>query len=85
MKMAFNADQFKKKKKRAVDPNAPPRPNLLSQDKKLRETTEAFGKLHDLVAKQQAALDDLQSKYNRMQQSVDQLINYLRKNKWVQV
>jgi len=79
--MAFNADQFKKKKKRAVNPDAPPRPNLLSQDKKLRETTEAFGKLHDLVAKQQAALDDLQSKYNRMQQSVDQLINHLRKNK----
>jgi len=79
--MAFNADQFKKKKKRLVDPNAPPRPNLLSQDKKLRETTEAFGKLHDLVAKQQAALDDLQSKYNRMQQSVEQLINYIRKNK----
>jgi transcription termination factor NusB len=79
--MAFNADQFKKKKKLAMDPNAPPRPNLLSQDKKLRETSEAFGKLHDLVAKQQAALDDLQSKYNRMQQSVDQLINYLRKGK----
>ena len=79
--MAFNADQFKKKKKRVVDPNAPPRPNLLSQDKKLRETTEAFGKLHDLVAKQQAAINDLQSKYNRMQQSVDQLINYLRKGK----
>jgi hypothetical protein len=79
--MAFNADQFKKKKKRAVNPDAPPRPNLLSQDKKLRETTEAFGKLHDLVAKQQAALDDLQSKYNRMQQSVDQLINHLRKGR----
>jgi len=79
--MAFNADQFKKKKKRAVNPDAPPRPNLLSQDKKLRETTQAFAKLHDLVAKQQAALDDLQSKYNRMQQSVDQLINYLRKGR----
>jgi len=79
--MAFNPDQFKKKKKRAVDPNAPPRPNLLSQDKKLRETTEAFGKLHDLVVRQQAAIDSLQSKYTSMQQSVDQLINYLRKGR----
>jgi transcription termination factor NusB len=77
----FNPLQFKKKKKRAVDPNAPPRPNLLSQDKKLRETTEAFAKLHDLVARQQAALDELQSKYNRMQQSVDQMLNYLRKGR----
>ena len=79
--MAFNADQFKKKKKRVANPDAPPRPNLLSQDKKLRETTQAFAKLHDLVAKQQVALDDLQSKYNRMQQSVDQVLNYLRKGR----
>ena len=77
----FNPLQFKKKKKRAVNPDAPPRPNLLSQDKKLRETTQAFAKLHDLVAKQQAALDDLQSKYNRMQQSVDQILNFLRKGR----
>jgi len=72
---------FKQKKKRAVDPNAPPRPNLLSQDKKLRETTEAFGKLHDLVATQQTTIDELRSKYSRMQQSMEQLINYVRNKK----
>lgn len=72
---------FKQKKKRAVDPNAPPRPNLLSQDKKLRETTEAFGKLHDLVSSQQATIDELRSKYSRMQQSMEQLINYVRNKK----
>jgi len=77
----FNPLQFKKKKKRAVNPDAPPRPNLLSQDKKLRETTEAFGKLHDLIVKQQDTIAELQSKYTRMQQSVDQLINFVRKNK----
>jgi transcription termination factor NusB len=77
----FNPLQFKKKKKRAVNPDAPPRPNLLSQDKKLRETTEAFAKLHDLVARQQAAIDTLQSKYTSMQQSVDQILNYLRKGR----
>ncbi len=82
MKMAFNPQQFKQKKKRAIDPNAPPRPNLLSQDKKLRETTEAFGKLHDMLAKQQDTIAELQSKYNRMQQSVDQILNFLRKGRW---
>ena len=76
--MAFNADQFKQKKKRPVDPNAPPRPNLLSQDKKLRETTEAFGKLHDLVYRQAEEIESLKSKYISMQQSVEQLINYIR-------
>ena len=77
----FNPKMFKQKKKRAVDPNAPPRPNLLSQDKKLRETTEAFGKLHDLVASQQTTIDELRSKYSRMQQSMEQLINYVRNKK----
>lgn len=79
--MAFNPQQFKQKKKRAVDPNAPPRPNLLSQDKKLRETTEAFSKLHNLVASQQVTIDELRSKYSRMQQSMEQLINYVRNKK----
>ena len=80
MKM-FNPKMFKQKKKRAVDPDAPPRPNLLSQDKKLRETTDAFGKLHDLVSSQQATIDELRSKYSRMQQSMEQLINYVRNKK----
>ena len=77
----FNPKMFKQKKKRAVDPNAPPRPNLLSQDKKLRETTEAFSKLHNLVSSQQATIDELRSKYSRMQQSMEQLINYVRNKK----
>jgi hypothetical protein len=77
----FNPKMFKQKKKREVDPNAPPRPNLLSQDKKLRETTDAFGKLHVMVANQQATIDELKSKYARMQQSMEQLINYVRNKK----
>jgi hypothetical protein len=77
----FNPKMFKQKKKREVDPNAPPRPNLLSQDKKLRETTDAFGKLHVMVANQQATIDELKSKYTRMQQSMEQLINYVRNKK----
>lgn len=31
-------DMYKVKKKRAVDPNAPPRPNLLSHEKVLKDT-----------------------------------------------
>ena len=79
--MAFNPQQFKQKKKRAVDPNAPPRPNLLSQDKKLRETTDAFGKLHDLVRRQAEEIESLKAKYISLQQSVEQLINYVRNKK----
>lgn len=79
--MAFNPDQFKPQKKRAVDPNAPPRPNLLSQDKKLREQTEAVDRLLQLVNRQQVEIENLKTKYTQMQQSVDQILNYLRKGR----
>jgi uncharacterized protein YaaN involved in tellurite resistance len=79
--MAFNPAQFKAKKKRAVDPNAPPRPNLLSQDKKLREQTEAMGRLLQVVERQQHEIENLRVKYQEMQQSVDQILNYLRKGR----
>ena len=77
----FPVSQFKKKKKRAVNPDAPPRPNLLSQDKKLLETTEAFDRLHKLVAKQADEIDSLKTKYENMQASVNQILNYLRKGR----
>jgi len=77
--MAFNPDQFKPKKKRIVDPNAPPRPNLLSQDKKLRETTEAFGKLHNLVSTQANEIARLKNDYKNLQASVEKILNYLSK------
>lgn len=79
--MAFDPRQFKQKKKRPVDPNAPPRPNLLSQDKKLREQTEAIDRLLRIVERQQDQIENLQVKYTQMQQSVDQVLNYLRKGR----
>jgi hypothetical protein len=36
--MANVFDMYATKKKRAVDPNAPPRPNLLSHEKVLKDT-----------------------------------------------
>lgn len=77
----FNPKQFKAKKKRAVDPNAPPRPNLLSHDKKLREQTEAMDRLLRLVEQQQSEIESLRFKYQQMQQSIDQIINVLRRGK----
>ena len=79
--MAYNPAQFKAKKKRAVDPNAPPRPNLLSQDKKLRETAQAFEILQDRVRRQAEEIESLKSKYADMQQSMNQMITFLRKGK----
>ena len=79
--MAFNPKQFKQKKKRAVDPNAPPRPNLLSQDKKLRETTQAFEELQNQFRQQSEEIASLKSKYFDMQSSINQILSYLRRGK----
>lgn len=77
--MAFNPQQFKQKKKRAVDPNAPPRPNLMSHDKTIRESKVEFDRLRDLVNRQADEIASLKNKYNSMQSSVDKILTYLSK------
>jgi DNA-binding transcriptional regulator GbsR (MarR family) len=79
--MAFNPQQFKQKKKREVDPNAPPRPNLMSHDKTIREGQQAFTQLEDRVQKQAEEIARLKSDYANIQQSVAQILNYLRKGR----
>jgi hypothetical protein len=79
--MAFNPAQFKQKKKREVDPNAPPRPNLMSHDKTIREGQEAFARLEDKVLRQAEEIARLKTDYSNMQQSVNHILNYLRKGR----
>lgn len=79
--MAFNPAQFKQKKKREVDPNAPPRPNLMSHDKTIREGQMAFTRLEDRVRDQEEQIRSLKSDYANLQQSVAQILNYLRKGR----
>ncbi len=70
---------FKQKKKREVDPNAPPRPNLMSHDKTIRESRVEFDRLRDLVNQQADEIAALKSKYSNMQSSVDRILSYLSK------
>ena len=79
--MAFNPLQFKQKKKREVDPNAPPRPNLMSHDKTIREGQAAFAQLEDRVQRQAEEISRLKTDYANLQQSVAHILSYLRKNK----
>ena len=81
MTMAFNPNQFNQKKKRAVDPNAPPRPNLMSHDKTIREGQQAFEQLEDRVRRQAEEIETLKNKYTDLQQSVAHVLNYLRKGR----
>jgi hypothetical protein len=75
----FNPKMFKQKKKREVDPNAPPRPNLMSHDKTIRESRIEFDRLRDLVNQQADEITSLKNKYNNMQSSVDRILSYLSK------
>lgn len=70
---------FKQKKKREVDPNAPPRPNLMSHDKTIRESKVEFDRLRDLVNRQADEIASLKNKYQSMQTSVDKILTYLSK------
>jgi hypothetical protein len=79
--MAFDPRQFKQKKKRAVDPDAPPRPNLMSHDKVIREQKDVINALEDRLAKQADEIASLKTKYTDMQQSVNQILNFLRKGR----
>ena len=75
----FNPKMFKQKRKREVDPNAPPRPNLMSHDKTIRESRIEFDRLRDLVNQQADEIAALKSKYSNMQSSVDRILSYLSK------
>lgn len=77
----MNPLQFKQKKKRAVDPNAPPRPNLMSHEKRMKESAIEFDQLARQVENQANELSALRTKFSNMQTSIDMLINYVRKNK----
>ena len=75
----FNPKMFKQKKKREVDPNAPPRTNLMSHDKTIREGRVEFDRLRDLVNQQADEITALKNKYNNMQSGVDRILSYLSK------
>jgi predicted RNase H-like nuclease (RuvC/YqgF family) len=57
--MANLKDMYKVKKKRPVDPNAPPRPNLLSHEKVLKDT--------------KITIEQLQHQNNQLSQRVSEL------------
>ena len=53
---------MKAKKKRAVDPNAPPRPNLLQHDVKIRTQQETISLLTNKIIQLEEKVSSLNSK-----------------------
>lgn len=74
-------DMYRVKKKRAVDPNAPPRPNLLNHEKRLKETTVTVEQLQQQNNELKTRLGQLESKLNHQTAYLNSLHQYVTKNK----
>jgi len=55
-------DMYRTKKKRAVDPNAPPRPNLLNHEKRLKDATGTLEQVQQENYQLKRRVDELESK-----------------------
>ena len=68
-----------KKKKREVDPNAPPRPTLLGHEKEMKTWREQFEKLAHTNTEQAITIATLERKINRLQSQVDAITSVVNK------
>jgi predicted RNase H-like nuclease (RuvC/YqgF family) len=64
---------MKAKKKRAVDPNAPPRPNLMTHDVKLRTAEQTIQDQAHTINTLQTRLENLERKVRTQQDYLAQL------------
>jgi len=67
------------KKKRPVDPNAPPRPNLLSHEKVLKDTKLTLEQLQQENQQLKARLDSLESKIRNQNNYLSYLHQFISK------
>lgn len=69
---------MKAKVKRPVDPNAPPRPNLLSHDKKLRDMEGVHNMALNTIERLQARVQRLENKLTNQTSYLQALHNKLQ-------
>jgi proline dehydrogenase len=72
---------YKQKKKKPLDPNAPPRPTLLGHEKEMKEFR---GKFNDVTSSSQShhqEIQELRRKLNRLQMQMDAVVSLLNRTK----
>ena len=74
-------DMYRAKKKRVVDPNAPPRPNLLNHEKRLKENTVTVDQLQQQNQDLKHRIDALETKFQRQTQYLNTLHQVVAKLK----
>ena len=72
---------YTKKKKKIVDPNAPPRPTLLGHEKEMKGWREQFNILAKDNVDQTNTIILLKRKINRMQSRLDALESIVKRIK----
>lgn len=71
--------QYRQKKKRPVDPNAPPRPTLLGHEKVIKTYGTDLESQKRQIMDMQMEMDRLRKKVSGLEQTVNQLIGILRR------
>lgn len=66
------------KKKREVDPNAPPRPNLMSHDVKIRQQNETMETMFHEIQKLKDTIRRLENRLNNQQTYLEAVHQRLR-------
>jgi len=79
--MSYLKDMYKVKKKRAVDPNAPPRPNLMTHEVKLRTAQQTVEALENQVRIMTARVEALEAKARSQTQYLQALHDQVVKRK----
>jgi len=74
-------DMYRTKKKKAVDPNAPPRPNLLNHEKRLKDATLTLEQVRDENQQLKRRLDAVESKLTHQTAYLNQLHTYIARSK----
>lgn len=71
--------QQKKKQKREVDPDAPPRPTLLGHEKEMKVWRKQFQDLAHTNTEQAITIATLERKLNRLQSQVDAMTSFINR------
>lgn len=74
-------DMYRSKKKKEVDPNAPPRPNLLNHEKRLKETATTAERLQAQTQELKQRIEALESKITTQTAYLNQLHQYISKTR----
>ena len=68
-----------KKKKREIDPNAPPRPTLLGHEKEMKLFRQQYKEVADQNIKQSLTIAALQRRINRLEGQVEAMSSIINR------